>query len=275
MAEEKNIYQRLMQARIDFAKKNIEPSGYNSHLDFDYLELKDIVPVANKVLNDNKIMLVTSFLDGECVGKVVDLLGKDEPIIFTIPLPDPTKDAERLKLNVVAMMGSQVTYLRRYMLMLVLDIVIADEIDADDKDSAPVVKPTEKATPKKEKAVTVKEEPKAEKVAVKVAPKKPESAKVAKPVVKAAVKSKTPATAEQRAEIKKELTDADGAIDELQKQTLLGNTSKWVKAVPADKEKATNILVKTNGYNNCTRKEADELIDFINGKIAEAEGDKA
>lgn len=270
MAEEKNIYQRLMQARLDFAKKNIEPSGYNPHLDFDYLELKDIVPVANKVLNDNKIMLVTSFSEVECIGKVVDLLGKDEPIIFTIPLPNPEKDADRLKLNIVAMMGSQVTYLRRYMLMLVLDIVIADEIDADD-DKTPVVKAAQKDTPKKEKVEKKEEAP----------------APIPKPVVKAKTvakpkvqtppvveKKKEIATPEKRAMIKKNLTAADGSIDELQRKTLLGITTKWVNLCPDDKEKATNILVQTNGYKNCTRKEAEELIDAINKKIADAEGEK-
>ena len=50
--EKKNIFQKLMQARIDFAKKNIQPSGYNAHLNFDYLELKDIIPVANKSVSE-------------------------------------------------------------------------------------------------------------------------------------------------------------------------------------------------------------------------------
>ena len=253
MAEEKNIYQRLMQARIDFAKKNIEPSGYNSHLNFDYLELKDIVPVANKVCADNKIMLITSFTETECVGRVHDLLGKEEPIYISIPLPDPTKDAERVKLNVAAMTGSYVTYMRRYMLMLVLDICINDEVDADGEET-PVVKPAVKSTPKKS-------EPKAEKPAVK-----------GKVVVSS--EKKSPATPEKRAEIKKELTNADGQATDLQVQTLKAIMMRWVNVCPSDKEKATELLVKTNGFATCTKTEADELIDMINGKIAEGEGAK-
>lgn len=260
MAEEKNIYQRLMQARLDFAKKNIEPSGYNAHLNFDYLELKDIVPVANKVFADNKIMLITSFTETECVGIVHDLLGKEEPIYISIPLPDPTKDAERMKLNVAAMTGSYVTYMRRYMLMLVLDICINDEVDADDKDT-PVVAPAEKATPKKEKVGASEEKP------------------TVKPTVKAKVnvasaEKKAPVTAAKRTEIKKELTDADGKADELQVQTLKALAMRWVNACPDDKQVASEILVKTNGFNDVTRKEADALIDMINKKIEDAEGDK-
>lgn len=250
MAEEKkNIYQRLMQARIEFAKKKIEPSGYNAHLNFDYLELKDIVPVAHEVMQKNGIMLITTFVDGVCLGQVVDLWGDEETIDFVIPLPDPTKDAERLKLNVVAMTGAQVTYLRRYMLMLVLDIVINDEIDADDNET-PVVKPAVKSTPKKEEKVTVKAE------------KKTPTAKV---VVSS--EKKAPVSTEKRAEIKKELTDADGKADELQIQTLNALMMRWVNEVPADKEMATAIMVKTNAFANCTRKDADELIDKINKMI--------
>lgn len=251
MAEEKNnIYKRLMQARIDFAMRNVQPSGYNPHLNFDYLELKDIIPVADEVMMNNDIMLVTTFLDDNCVGQVVDLLGKEEPIVFTIPLPNPEKDAERLKLNVVAMQGAQVTYLRRYMIMLVLDICINDEIDADG-DEKPVVAPSKKSTPNNKKS-----ESKTEK-------------KATTPVVES--KKKAPVAPEKRAEIKKELTNADGGIDDLQKSTLLSITQKWVNLCPEDKELATNILVKTNGYSTCTRKEAEELIDTINKKIEDAE----
>lgn len=256
MAEEKNIYQRLMQARIDFEAKNVQPSGYNQHLNFDYLELKDITPVAHEVMAQNDIMLVTTFDAVYCIGRVIDLLGKEEPIEFTIPLPDPEKDAERLKLNVVAMTGSQVTYLRRYMMMLVLDICINDEIDADGNE-APVVAPSKKATPSNKKS-----EPKTEKK------------KTTATVVASSAEKKTPVSAEKRIEIKKEITNADGGIDELQKSTLLSITQKWVKLCPDDKQVATDILVKTNGYTTCTRKEADELIDTINKKIAEAEGAK-
>ena len=275
MAEEKkkNSYQRLMQARIDFAKKNIQPSGYNAHLNFDYLELKDIIPVANKVLADNGLMLVIDFSSVECIGKVIDLFDENEPIIFTIPYPDPAKDAERLKLNVVAMVGSQVTYLRRYMYQLVLDIVVRDEIDAD-ADESPVVKPAVKATPKKTASKPeVKTVPKVEaKAETKVVVKAEKPAPKAKVVV--TPEKKAPVTAAKRAEIKKDLTDADGKADDLQVKTLKALIMRWVNEVPSDKEMATAIMVKTNAFDTCTRKEADELIDAINKKIKEGKKEK-
>lgn len=265
MAEEKkkNIYQRLMQARIDFASKNIQPSGYNLHLDFNYLELKDIVPVANEIMQNNGIVLVTSFSDTECIGKVVDLNGEEEPIVFSIPLPNPEKDAERLKLNVVAMVGSQVTYLRRYMIMLVLDICINDEVDADGDDT-PVVKPNEKSTPNKKKSTTkTTTKPKATtSTEVKTASKATTSVKP--------TTSAKPATPEKRAEIKKELMAVNGNADDLQIQTLMSLAMRWKNAIPSDEKMITEIMVTTNGFSKCTRKEADELIDAINKKISDA-----
>lgn len=249
---EKNIYQKLMQARIDFSKKKIEPSGYNGHLNFDYLELKDIVPVANKIMQDNGITLLISFTQEWCVGKVISFEDDEETITFSIPYPDPCKDAERLKLNAVAMVGSQVTYLRRYMYMLVLDITINDEIDAD-ADEAPIVKPAVTATPieKKEETST--------------------KAKKSKPTVKAVSEPKAPVTAEKRAEIKAELTTGNGKADKLQVDKLKAIAIRWVNVIPSDKETATALMVKTNGFTDMSRKEADELIDFIEKKISTVE----
>jgi hypothetical protein len=255
--EKKNVYQKLMQARIDFGKKSIEPSGYNAHLNFDYLELKDIIPVANKVMNDNGITLITKFIGGECFGYVVDLDNTDDRIEFSIPHYHCT-DPNRLKVNSeIQLLGMEVTYLRRYMYLLVLDIVMTDEIDADGEET-PVVKPAVKSTPKKSEPKTEKKE---EKPAVK-----------GKVVVSS--EKKSPATPEKRAEIKKELTDANGQATDLQVQTLKAIMMRWVNTCPADKEKATELLVKTNGFATCTKKEAEELIDMINGKIAEGEGAK-
>ena len=97
--------------------------------------------------------------------------------------------------------------------------------------------------------------------------------KAEKPAVKAKVvvssEKKAPPTPEKRAEIKKELTAADGKADELQLQTLKALMMRWVNEVPSDKEMATAIMVKTNAFETCTRKDAEELIDVINKKIAE------
>lgn len=246
---EKNIYQKLMQARIDFSKKKIEPSGYNAHLNFDYLELKDIVPVANNVFQENGLILLTTFNEQGCLGRVVDTDDEKHFLSFEVSYAQADNDS-RLKGNSpIQICGQNITYLRRYMYQIVLDIVVRDEVDAD-ADETPVVKPAVTATPKKE----VKEEAK-------------EKAKKSTAKVVVSSEKKAPVSAEKRSEIKKDLTAADGKADDLQVKTLNALAMRWVNAVPEDKETATNVMVKTNGFSDMSRKEADELIDFINGRI--------
>lgn len=276
MAEEKkkNIYQKLMQARIDFAKKNVQPSGYNAHLNFDYLELKDIVPVANKVMQDNGIMLITTFDGVGCHGRVMDMDDPESDFInFNIPYEKSDADARAKVNSPIQILGGDVTYLRRYIWLLVLDIVVADEVDAD-YDESPVVKPAVKATPKKTASKPeVKTVPKVEaKRETKVTVKAEKPAPKAKVVV--TPEKKTPVTAAKRAEIKKDLTDVDGKADDLQVKTLKALIMRWVNEVPSDKEMATAIMVKTNAFDTCTRKEAEELIDAINKKIKEGKKEK-
>ena len=259
MEENSNIYKKLLKARMDFAKKNIQPSGYNGHADFDYLELQDIVPVANKVFADNGLCLTVTFRNGSCQGILceTDTEGGAESfscISFEIPhvhIADPAK----FRMNEVQALGAEITYIRRYMYMIVLDIVVSDEIDASTKDDAPVVKPALKATPKtaakpKEPVKeTVKEAPKAK----------------AKPEVKAAVK--IPTTPAERSEIKKDLTNSEGKADDLQIERLKTLVSEWVHLDPEAKQKATDIMIKTNAFKSCTRKQADKFIDKISGEI--------
>lgn len=263
MAEEKNIYQRLMQARIDFAKKNVKPSGYNGHADFEYYELKDIIPVANKVFADNDLMFTVTFSEGLCCGLVYDLLKKDEPIVFTLP-HEKIAEPAKFRMNEVQALGSEVTYLRRYVYMLALDIVDADTIDVADKEDAPVVKPAVKASPAKPKAEAPK--PKTETAKAKVAKKEePKEEPKAKVVISSA--PKTPA---DRQAIKKELTNSSDNADVLQINKLKELVSEWVKADPESESLANNLMVQTNGFSVCTKKEAEFLINKITENIKKA-----
>lgn len=250
MAEKttKNIYQKLMQARIDFSKKNISTSGYNQHLDFDYLELKDIVPVANQVFQGNGLVLITTFDEYGCVGTLIDTDNTESSIKFTIAYRQPEADNRARNTSAIQICGQNITYLRRYMYLLVLDIIVSDEIDSDHEDEAPAVVPAVKATPKTEK--------KTEK----------------KSTAKVVAASKATASTEERKEIKKELTDSGAEADKLQIDALKTKMLHWVSLDPDKKPEATKILVATNGFANCTKKEADELLSDITKKIEALEG---
>lgn len=237
-----SIYTKLRDARREFLSSGVEASGYNSHADFDYFELKDIIPVANKVFDEAGLFLYVTFENGECIGVLNDLDEEESCITFTIPhskIAEPAK----FRMNEMQALGAELTYLRRYMYLVVLDIIQSDEIDFRKKDEAPAVKPDKKSTPKTKKETETKEEP------------------------KASTKLKIPPTAAERSEIKKNLTNADGKADELQIAKLKQLAMKWANMDEKAHEKATNLMVQTNGFADCTRKEAEVLIDKITKAI--------
>lgn len=249
-----NVRRKLLHARNLFLAENVKPSGYNGYADFDYFELSDIVPVANRIFEKVGLMLWVSFHDGICEGRL-DNLDKDEDwLLFTIPqvhLAEPAK----YRMSELQALGSEITYIRRYMYMIVLDIVQADEIDAVKHDEAPKVKPAVTATPAKATAPKTTPAP----------AEKPSGVKVS---VKTTSKSNAPATPAERSEIKKELTNADGKADELQINKLKELVGTWVEKIPENKEVATELLLKTDGFKNCTKAQADEYIDKISQLIA-------
>ena len=246
-----SIYTKLRDARRKFLFSGVEASGYNSHADFDYFELKDIIPVANDVFDEVGLFLHVTFDEGKCIGILTDL-EEDASLKLEIPhakIAEPAK----FRMNEMQALGAELTYLRRYMYLVVLDIIQSDEIDFRKKDEAPSVKPDKKSTPKTKKEPEAKEEPKKES--------------------KAAPKLKIPPTETERSEIKKNLTNADGKADELQISRLQQLAMKWANLDQKAHDKATNLMVQTNGFADCTRKEADMLIDKIT-KAIESYGKK-
>lgn len=244
--KKKNIYFKLRDARRTFLHSGVEQSGYNQHADFDYFELEDIIPKANEAFDREGLLLYVTFMNGECVGVLVDMEDPNTSLTFCIPhakIAEPAK----FRMNEMQALGAETTYLRRYMYMVVLDIIQSDGIDIGRQDEAPAVKPEKKSTPKTKKSEKSETE--------------------AKIVVS---KPKKPATAEERSEIKKDLTNADGKADELQIGKLKSLAMKWAMIDDDCHEKATALMVKTNAFADCSRKEADILIDKITQAIEKA-----
>ena len=139
----KNIYAKLAKARLDFLKKNIKKSGVNTQSEYDYFELSDIVPVGTEILNDNKLLFITTFPEGVPTGILFDMDSDD-----TITFNGDKVEGEITGIKGGKMMtaiqseGAKQTYHRRYLWMMMLDIVEHDEIDNKDftKEPAPAKK---------------------------------------------------------------------------------------------------------------------------------------
>ena len=157
--EKLSVFVKLAKARTDFLAKTLTKSGKNIHAEFEYFELKDIVPTANEIFNRYNLLFLISFEDGIAYGRLVDLDNTEDIITvqFAIAhLPEPAK----FRMNEIQAVGAEVTYYRRYLYMLILDIVDRDEIDGGVTAKAPE-KPVEKpkakpATPEERKSITEK-----------------------------------------------------------------------------------------------------------------------
>lgn len=143
-----NILQKLAQARLQFLNEHVKKSGKNIKLEFTYFELKDIVPSATRIFADLGIAAMVSF-EGELAR--MELYNADnpaeDPVVFTIPYkeaPQIVSNSGKEVTNVLQALGATVTYLRRYLYMLALDIVEDDETDANNG-----IEEEEKPAPKK------------------------------------------------------------------------------------------------------------------------------
>lgn len=220
---EMNVWSKLLAVRNEFYAAGAKKTGKNLHAEFMYFELKDIVPVAAPIFAKYGLLLLPTFVDGNAVADVVNIEKPDEHIYFTIPLQFIAEPA-KFRMNEVQGVGAAVTYYRRYLYMIVLDLV---EDDGFDKDSG---KDEEDETP-------------------------------------APAPTKKPATTEERKEIKKSLTNADGEADDLQKSALKAALKKLKEIDPSKEEFIQKIAIKTEKFTKIKKSACEQLILTVNEMI--------
>lgn len=133
---ETNIYGKLAIARQKFLEAPVKKSGINRYAEFKYFELSDIVPVATAIFKELGLVYLVSFEENDALGKLVNVDKPEETIVFRSPMiPLTVTDAKTGEvkspagMNSVQALGGSETYQRRYLYMLVLDIVEADAFD--------------------------------------------------------------------------------------------------------------------------------------------------
>lgn len=137
-----NIYQKLAQARVDFLAEGAKKSGINAHAEFTYFELEDIVPLATKIFNKHNCLFVTTFPQNTAIGKLINLENPQEVVQVEFearPISEPAK----FRMNETQARGAELTYMRRYLYFLILDIIESDGFDGLDN------KPEQPKAPKK------------------------------------------------------------------------------------------------------------------------------
>ena len=134
-----NVYSKLVVARKNFLASGVKKSGKNLYAEFKYFTLEDIIPIKQAIFEKLGLVDHISFGTEVATLTLVNVDNPEETIDFMSPL---AKDESLIK-NPIQKLGAVETYVRRYLYMLMLDIVEADAIEAvtdkpaDDKKPAP------------------------------------------------------------------------------------------------------------------------------------------
>jgi hypothetical protein len=143
---ELNIYGKLAVARSMFLKNGAKKTGTNNYAEFKYFTLEDIIPVKQAIFNEVGLVDLVTFENDRATLALINIDSPEEYIEFMSPL----REDESLIKNPIQKLGAIETYVRRYLYLLMLDIVEADAIDElagkEDKPTKVPKKATKPAT---------------------------------------------------------------------------------------------------------------------------------
>ena len=145
-----NVYQKLLTARTLFLESDVTKSGKNMQLAFKYFELDDIVPIATRIFDNLGLISLVSFEENTAEMRILNIDNPDESVSFTAPfkpLEPIVSNTGKKATNEMQALGSSITYMRRYLYMIALDICEPDEIDSGMLGTTPTVVNTPVATP--------------------------------------------------------------------------------------------------------------------------------
>lgn len=144
-----NIYQKLLKARAMFLEADVKKTGKNMHLSFKYFELEDIVPTATRIFGEVGIVPLVNFTADTATMTIVNTDNPEETVTFVSPfnqIAPIVSNTGKQATNEMMALGSSITYMRRYLYMIALDICESDGIDANAGVPAPA-SPAPKAPP--------------------------------------------------------------------------------------------------------------------------------
>lgn len=231
-----NVYQKLLKARAKFLGSDTKKSGKNMTLAFKYFELDDIVPVATKIFEELGLIALVNFNEDKAFLTVVNTDSTEESIVFTAPMVS----AEGNKaVNPVQAFGATVTYYRRYLYMMALDICEPDNIEPtiNGNTSAPAVTAPATATA------------------------------TAAPTTAPAVKSTIPVATSSD----KPLTNGNSNASETQIRQLKDLLIKLKDKDPSKEEMIAQIAVQTQGFTVISKADCETLVIKI-GEMLNTEG---
>ena len=217
-----NVYQKLLKARAMFLGADPKKSGKNMQLAFKYFELDDIVPIATKIFEEVGLISLVSFEGEQAIMVILNTDNPEEVVSFAAPFKpiEPiVSNAGKQVTNEMQALGSSITYMRRYLYMIALDICEPDGIDAG---ATVTPQPTQPTTP-----------------------------------VVAPVPTTIPTTPATTPE--KSLTNADGNASEIQINQLKAVLKQLKAKDPSKEELIMKIAIETKNFTSISKADCEAL----------------
>ena len=224
-----NVFQKLLKARAMFLGSDTKKSGKNMHLAFKYFELDDIVPVATKIFEEVGLISIANFTADTASMTIVDTDNGEESITFSAPfnqIAPIVSNSGKQATNEMQALGSSITYMRRYLYMIALDICEPDNIE-------PTISNTPSTIPS-----TI---PSTESAA-------PSTTPVAKPAIPVVTSSDKP------------LTSGNSNASETQIRQLKDLLIKLKDKDPSKEEMIHQIAVQTQGFTVISKADCETLV---------------
>lgn len=142
--ENKNVYQKLAEARVRLQNMDLKKSGENKFSKFKYYELADLLPAINSINEKLKLLSLFNFDNEKATLKIIDT-ESNNIIEFTLQ----TVQAQMKGANPIQELGATNTYLKRYLYLNAYEIQESDIVDGIEKEKHDTEKREEKSTREK------------------------------------------------------------------------------------------------------------------------------
>lgn len=123
-------YQKLQKVRNELLSSEIKKTGYNKFQNFYYFELKDFVPQVTKLFDKYGLTPVFNIYVDDATNIEYAVMtiydGTSTPITFRCPTANPQTKGQ----DPIQQLGSKVTYMRRYLFQMALDLCESDSVDS-------------------------------------------------------------------------------------------------------------------------------------------------
>ena len=121
----KQLYKKLAEARVMLQEAGVKKTGYNAFSKFEYFQLSDFLPEVNRIFQ--KLGLCSHFtMDVTTAVLTIYDTEEDASLTFT----SPTAEAGIKGASSIQQLGGVITYMRRYLWLMAMEITEADTVDA-------------------------------------------------------------------------------------------------------------------------------------------------